>query len=367
MILCVEEAHKMNWIHRDVKPNNFLISASGHLKISDFGLAFDGHWAHAQAYHQEQRNSMVSQFHIQIRGDSMDEKHDEEKRRRFGRTEQDRARCDLEPCLEHDTRECPSKLEYLHETRSRRLARSIVGTSQYMAPEVINGDNYDGRCDWWSIGIILYEASLSQQDLYRRINIPQCFYGYTPFYHKDREITKYRIMVSVRPMLLGNSVLILETQHHRAFLDFPQDVRLVRSREHETNFLLPAASRTAINLMSNLLRDKDRRLSSSCYSDSSSPPSPCGYSCTNPYQESAPYFVFPNDAADIKTHPFFDGIEWERLHFTLPPWVPNVKDDIAKYFDPEESFLSSQDSFDKNSESDIGVFILLWSSSFYQN
>lgn len=42
MILCIEEAHKMNWIHRDVKPDNFLIGADGHLKISDFGLAFDG-------------------------------------------------------------------------------------------------------------------------------------------------------------------------------------------------------------------------------------------------------------------------------------------------------------------------------------
>lgn len=42
MVLCVEEAHRMKWIHRDVKPDNFLIGADGHLKISDFGLAFDG-------------------------------------------------------------------------------------------------------------------------------------------------------------------------------------------------------------------------------------------------------------------------------------------------------------------------------------
>jgi len=29
MILCIEEAHRLRWIHRDVKPDNFLISASG--------------------------------------------------------------------------------------------------------------------------------------------------------------------------------------------------------------------------------------------------------------------------------------------------------------------------------------------------
>ncbi|KAK4906220.1 hypothetical protein LTR66_017736 [Elasticomyces elasticus] len=46
MILCIEEAHRMKWIHRDIKPDNFLIGADGHLKISDFGLAFDGKHQH---------------------------------------------------------------------------------------------------------------------------------------------------------------------------------------------------------------------------------------------------------------------------------------------------------------------------------
>lgn len=32
-------------------------------------------------------------------------------------------------------------------TRNRSFGRSVVGTSQYMAPEVIEGDEYDGRCD----------------------------------------------------------------------------------------------------------------------------------------------------------------------------------------------------------------------------
>lgn len=50
-----------------------------------------------------------------------------------------------------------------------------------MAPEVLRGSTYDGRCDWWSIGIILFE----------------CLYGYTPFYSdKGRERTKQKILVS---------------------------------------------------------------------------------------------------------------------------------------------------------------------------
>jgi serine/threonine protein kinase len=52
-------------------------------------------------------------------------------------------------------------LQWRNRNGKRRLARSVVGTSQYMAPEVIRGELYDGRCDWWSIGIILYEVRCS--------------------------------------------------------------------------------------------------------------------------------------------------------------------------------------------------------------
>ncbi|KAI6787940.1 hypothetical protein KC350_g18578, partial [Hortaea werneckii] len=72
MILCIEEAHKMKWIHRDVKPDNFLISANGHLKISDFGLAFDGHWSHSQSYYSNQRYNLLEKLGIHVDGDEHD-------------------------------------------------------------------------------------------------------------------------------------------------------------------------------------------------------------------------------------------------------------------------------------------------------
>lgn len=49
-------------------------------------------------------------------------------------------------------------IDWRNRNQNRKLARSVVGTSQYMAPEVIRGDFYDGRCDWWSVGIIMYEC-----------------------------------------------------------------------------------------------------------------------------------------------------------------------------------------------------------------
>ena len=162
MILCVEEAHRLRWIHRDVKPDNFLITASGHLKISDFGLAFDGHWSHDQQYFKNHRQSLMEKLGIEVKGDAQDQEEDtstEAKSHlasilggRRGRHENEKAQVD-------GPSEREPVLQWRNRHGKRRLAVSVVGTSQYMAPEVIRGDPYDGRCDWWSIGIILYEAS----------------------------------------------------------------------------------------------------------------------------------------------------------------------------------------------------------------
>ena len=133
MVSCIEEAHNMGWIHRDVKPDNFLISASGHLKISDFGLAFDGDWAHTQAYFQHRRYSLLEKLDIQITGDAEDQSRDQDKPGESRSAACSNKRSNL--CAED-----PRGLR-------RRLARSVVGTSQYMAPEVVQGGPYDGRCD----------------------------------------------------------------------------------------------------------------------------------------------------------------------------------------------------------------------------
>ena len=37
-IMAVKSVHDMNYIHRDLKPDNLLIGAEGHVKLSDFGL-----------------------------------------------------------------------------------------------------------------------------------------------------------------------------------------------------------------------------------------------------------------------------------------------------------------------------------------
>ncbi|KAL9098430.1 MAG: hypothetical protein Q9163_005906 [Psora crenata] len=311
MILCVEETHRRNWIHRDIKPDNFLISSSGHLKISDFGLAFDGHWSHDQRFYKNHRRNLMDKLGIEIKGDFEDQQEEAKRTSRghmlnilTGRSIQIRENAQMEEAGEDE-----SILQWRNRKGKRRMAASVVGTSQYMAPEVIRGDPYDGRCDWWSIGIILYE----------------CLYGFTPFVCEKREDTKARIL------------------DNRNSLMFPN------AREYKV-------SREAIDLIGNLLQEKEHRLSSKKY-------------MFNDYQHSrrvpgqliskyadlsaADYkgrFVYPNDATDIKGHPFFSRIAWDRHHLTRPPFVPDTSGrEDTKYFDEEDPISDVDDAASQSS------------------
>ncbi|KAF2676832.1 kinase-like protein [Lentithecium fluviatile CBS 122367] len=307
MILCIEEAHKMNWIHRDVKPDNFLITASGHLKISDFGLAFDGHWTHNQTYYNEQRYSLLRDLDLHVHGDAQD--CEEEKVRQESRKTFDLINGKMTARERFEAKQDGASgpiLDWLNRTQRRQFAKSVVGTSQYMAPE-------------WSIGIILYE----------------CLYGCTPFFCDNRQATKTRIL------------------DHKRWLRFPPEQRYARPNIDRVP-LMPV-SRNAIDLMMRLLDERQDRLSAKRYRENDwvlrdralGTRRARNVNCTG-------HIVFPNDAEDIKNHPFFRNILWPSLHLSRPPFIPRVHGDqpITKYFDDEAEIMSASDHLDSSSYDD---------------
>ncbi|XP_042067564.1 probable serine/threonine protein kinase IRE isoform X1 [Salvia splendens] len=112
VVLALEYLHSLNVIHRDLKPDNLLIGPDGHIKLTDFGLSKVG------LINSTEDLSGPSAF----LGDDK-----------------------------------PKNAAHSSQKREQRKKHSVVGTPDYLAPEILLGMGHGATADWWSVGVILFE------------------------------------------------------------------------------------------------------------------------------------------------------------------------------------------------------------------
>lgn len=133
-------------------------------------------------------------------------------------------------------------------------------------------------------------------------------------------------------------------------MQFPATPRVARPTSDRV--LLPPVSRNAIELIMRLLDDREKRLSCKRYRENDWVLRDKAMGARR-YRSlrSTGHIVYPNDAEDIKAHPFFRHLQWSTLHLVRPPFVPRVHSTqpITKYFDDEAEIMSASDHLDSSS------------------
>uniref|UniRef100_A0A453EB30 non-specific serine/threonine protein kinase n=1 Tax=Aegilops tauschii subsp. strangulata TaxID=200361 RepID=A0A453EB30_AEGTS len=265
-VLALEYLHMMGVVYRDLKPENVLVRADGHIMLSDFDLSL-------------KCDDVVPKLLRQPRGDSdganpsLTHGHSSScvppiqpvlsclfngvtRKRQVPMP--DAAAVDADADEHSEPEQTSDPAEVVVEPVAAR-SRSFVGTHEYLAPEVISGQGHGSAVDWWTLGVFMYEM----------------VYGQTPFKGATNEETLANI-VSKRPVA------------------FPRVPASASCGEREE--LLRAQ-----DLMARLLaKCPGKRLGS----------------CTG--------------SGEVKRHAFFRGVNWALVRSVRPPEVPVPAAPVAR-------------------------------------
>ena len=166
MILAVDSVHKLNCIHRDLKPDNILIDKNGHIQLSDFGLA---KISDKTFFPITSKDSTGPQRIINNQSDSI-------------------TSLNTNYSNNNNFNSMIRNNNSLRQRRNRLVAYSTVGTPDYIAPEVFSQNGYGEEADWWSIGVMFFEMVV----------------GFPPFFSENpsdtcKKIVKWKEHFSIPP------------------------------------------------------------------------------------------------------------------------------------------------------------------------
>lgn len=272
--LALQFVHDMGFIHRDIKPDNILIDARGHIKLTDFGLCTGFRWTHDSSYYRDDTlNSMKHQNDTNsLRAPVPPSSSSSVLNTNSGSSNN----FDEHPTITTEL----IRRQMEHSLKKRAL--SLVGSPNYIAPEILGQALYhqestiERLCDWWSVGVILYEMIV----------------GYCPFI--DLERLKEN---TYDPRTDPSDHIQMRILNWRDHLDFPNEHPNSPPMAQDSKSCYHEIRKVTKDLIRGLLCDPKDRL------------------CQNGIK-------------DLQEHPFFKGLDWKNIRSTQAPYLPELNDEF---------------------------------------
>ncbi|PRP84407.1 hypothetical protein PROFUN_08087 [Planoprotostelium fungivorum] len=170
-VLALEYLHSSGVVHRDLKPENMLIDHRGHVKLTDFGLSRVGILDSKENHEEEEEESsnedlsdglynesakFPSNPSPFLRGSWSDD-FDPPSRKNSGGTLREAVAVRKLSNASRPGSQKSEKKKKKKSTGSRDRKNKVVGTPDYLSPEILLGTGHGYPVDWWALGVIMFE------------------------------------------------------------------------------------------------------------------------------------------------------------------------------------------------------------------